>query len=189
MTNFPIHTVQTAPEASKPLLEAVKGKFGIVPNLLGEFAESPTTLKAYLELSATIGGGTLSPLEQQVVQITASVLNGCHYCVAAHSTIADGQKLSREVIDAVRANQPLADKKLEALRQFTITVVNARGWATAAEVAAFLGAGYSKAHVLEVVLSVALKTISNYANHLMDTPVDQAFSGRAIDLTAYRKAS
>jgi len=119
MTDFITHTKETAPEGSKPILEVVQGKFGFVPNLLGKFAEAPNVLKAYLDLDAITSQGTLSAVEKQIVQIAASRANGCEYCVAAHSTISDMQKLPADVINAVREDKVIADSKLEALRQFS----------------------------------------------------------------------
>lgn len=188
MKQFTPHTKETAPAAAKPILEAVQGKFGFVPNLLGNFAEAPNVLKAYLDLSAVFSQGTLSPLEQQVVLIAASRINGCEYCVAAHSTMSDMQKLPADVINAVRDDRAIADAKLEALHQFAKAVVSKQGWVGDAAVAAFLAAGYSKAQVMEVVLGVTHKTLSNYANHILQTPVDAAFAPRAIDLKQQRKA-
>lgn len=184
MTAFTTHTIESAPAGSKPILEAVKGKFGFVPNLLGRLAEAPNVLKAYLDLDAATSAGSLSAVEKQIVQIGTSRINGCEYCVAAHSVISDMQKLPADVIEAVREDKPIADSKLEALRQFTKVVVSKQGWACENSVSAFLAAGYTKAQVLEVVLSVTQKTLSNYANHILGTPVDQAFEPRRISLKA-----
>lgn len=189
MTKFTIHTAETAPEAAKPLLQAVNSKMGLVPNLLGEFAEAPNVLKAYLDISGNVAAGTLSPLEQQIVQITTSRLNGCHYCVAAHSTIADMQKLDHDTIEAIRDDRTISNPKHEALRQFTKSLVSKHGHVTDPETDALLAAGYTQAQILEVVLSVAMKTITNYANAIMHTPVDGAFQARAIDPGSLRKAS
>lgn len=182
MTQFTIHTKDTAPEAAKPILEAVQEKFGFVPNLLGSLAEAPNVLKAYLDLDAITSQGTLNATEKQIVQITTSRANGCEYCVAAHSVISDMQKLPADVINAVREDTPIADSKLEALRLFTKKVVAKQGWVCEDTLNSFLNAGYSKAQVLEVVLSVTQKTLSNYANHILGTPIDQAFQSRNISL-------
>lgn len=182
MTDFITHTKETAPEGSKPILEAVQGKFGFIPNLLGKFAEAPNVLKAYLDLDAITSQGTLSAVEKQIIQIAASRANGCEYCVAAHSTISDMQKLPADVINAVREDKAIADSKLEALRQFAKSVVSKQGWVCENTVNNFLAAGYTKAQVLEVILAITQKTLSNYANHILGTPVDGAFQSRAISL-------
>lgn len=186
MTLFTIHNEQTAPEVSKPLLAAVKGKYGLVPNILASMAEAPNALKAYLDLSVATASGSLNAVEQQVVQITVSRVNHCHYCVAAHSTVSE-KSVPASVLDALKNGKKLEDGKLEALRQFTLAIVEKQGFVGAGETQAFLNAGYSKAQIIEVVLSVTLKTFSNYFNHIADTPVDQAF--KAHEVQALKKSA
>ncbi len=178
-TGFTVHNVETAPEAARPRLEAGQKMLGFVPNLYGVLAEAPNVLEAYQMLSRIYDQGSFSKTEQQVVTITANIENGCTYCVAAHSTLAQMQGVPADVIAALRDEQPLADAKLEALRRFARAVVVQRGWVEDAEVQAFLDAGYTRGQVLEVVLGVAFKTLSNYANHMTDTPRDAAFEATA----------
>jgi len=179
MSTFNPHNTESAPDGSRPILEGAQKSLGFVPNLYGVLAESPAALKAYTGLSAAYGGSSLDATEQQVVLITAAALNGCEYCVAAHSTIAGMQKLDGDVIGAVRDDRPIGDAKLEALRQFTQAVVRERGWVPADQVETFVAAGYTKAQLLEVIVGVGLKTISNYVNHIVDTPVDEQFAANA----------
>jgi uncharacterized peroxidase-related enzyme len=189
MSTFTIHTKETAPTASKSLLEAVNGKYTFVPNLLGGMAESPTVLKAYLDLAGATAAGTLTGLEQQIVQIVTSRLNSCEYCVAAHSTVSDMQKLPADVINAIREGKTIADSKLQSLQQFTTALVEKRGLPSDEDTAAFLKAGYTKAQALEVVLSVGLKTIANYIEHVIHAPLDAAFQPRKVELKNNRKAA
>ncbi len=109
--------------------------------------------------------------------LTASRLNGCEYCVAAHSTVAKLSEVPASVVNAVREDRPLEDPRLEALSQFTRLVVEQRGWVGEAAVDAFIDAGFTRAQVLEVVLGVAMKTLSNYTNHLAEPALDAAFAG------------
>ena len=180
MSQFPIHTLDTAPEASKPYLDGAKKAFGLIHNLVGEFVESPAVIEGYLGLAGALKKAGLTDLEREIVLISASVENGCHYCVAAHTTVTQAQGLDQAVIAAVRAGGPIADARLEALRAFTVAVVRERGWVSDAEVTRFLDAGWTRANVLEVVLGVGLKTISNYVNHIAGTPVDAAFQANAF---------
>lgn len=177
MRHLTVHTMETAPESSRPLLEGAKRKNGFVPNLLGVLAEAPAALEAYISVSDLLAKSSLTAAERETVLIAASIKNGCDYCVAAHSTIARMQKVPEEVIDGVREGTPVPDRRIEALRRFTETLVEKRGWATEQEVQDFLGAGFSRQQVLEVVLGVTLKTLSNYTNNLVDTPLDKAFAG------------
>ena len=179
MSIFSIHDDQTAPEASRPILEGAKAKYRFLPNLLGGLAESPAALEAYVTLSDIFDKSSLTPAERQVVILAISAENGCEYCVAAHSTVAAMLKLPGDVIEALRDGRPIADARLEALRNFAETVVKKRGWADEDDVQAFLAAGFDRAQVLDVVLGVAFKTLSNYANHLIATPVDDAFAAKA----------
>ena len=176
MTDFTTHTIETAPAAAKPFLETAQQNYGFVPNLLGTMAETPAILEAYMSLSGIFGKTELSETERQVILMTNNRLNGCTYCMAAHTTISKGAGVPQDVIDALRNGTPIADPKLEALRQFAITINETRGWPSDADTAAFLDAGYTKQTVLEVVLGTALKVLSNYTNHIAETDVDAAFS-------------
>ena len=178
MTDFTLYTPDDAPGQSGDLLADVQQKMGFLPNLYGMMAESDATLEAYLTLSKLVSKTSLSPAEQQLVLLAASVENGCTYCVAAHSSGARMAKLDKPVIEALRTGQPIEDARLQALRAFTEAVVVRRGHVKA-EVDAFLAAGYSKQNVLEILLCVAMKTLSNYTNHLVDTPLDDVLARMA----------
>ncbi len=176
MTEFTLHTPETAPEAAKPLLEKSLKSFGMIPNLHAVMGEAPATLEAYQTLGGLFQASSLTAVEQNVVWLTINVEHNCHYCVPAHTAIALSQSVPQDVVDALREERPLPDTKLEALRQFTLSTVRNRGVVDNAEVEAFLSAGYSKANLLDVVLGVSHKVLSNYVNHFADTPVDDAFA-------------
>lgn len=176
---FEIDNRETAPEASRDILKAVEQKYGFIPNLLGVMASAPGLLRAYTTLSALFDESSLSPAERQVVLIAASVENGCQYCVAAHTVIAAMQNVPPEVVHALRTSAPIADAKLESLRRFTQEVVATRGWPPAEAVLAFESAGYSSSQALEVILGIGMKILSNYTNHLAQTPLDAPFSRAA----------
>lgn len=174
MSLLPIPSLEQAPEASQATLTAVKGKYGFVPNLLAGLAHAPAALHGYLALADLVAKTSLSPAEQQTVALAVSTENGCGYCVAAHSVLA-GQVLSASQIAALRSGEPTGAPRIDALARFARAVVRARGWVEARELAAFLAAGFAREQVLEVLLGVAQKTLSNYANHLLETPLDSAF--------------
>ncbi len=173
--SFKVHTIESASEKSAEILGQVRSKLGFVPNLMGVFAESPEILQAYLALSDLVDQTTLTPLERQIALIGASVTNNCDYCVAAHTAISSMQKLPADVIQAVREDRSIGDAKLEAFRTFVQTVTDNRGFVSDEEKAAFLAAGYTNQNILEVILVVGMKTLSNYTNHLAETPLDDAF--------------
>ena len=179
MTDFTIHTIDSAPDASKELLGAAQAKYGFVPNLMGEMAEAPSMLEAYMTVGKALEGSSLTPQEQQVVVLTVSYLNQCDYCMTAHSAVAKMVGLPNGEISALRDGEPLSDAKLEALSTFTGILVEKRGRPSEEEVAAFLGAGYTRAQILEVIVGIAFKTLSNFTNHLADTPIDKQFASFA----------
>lgn len=172
MSRFTLHTHATAPEASRATLATVERKFGFLPNLVREMAEAPATLKGYVTLGELLEQTSLSPVEQQLVLASVSLANTCEYCVAAHSAGLRRAGLPPRELDAVREGRPLRDERLEALRQFAIEIVETRGRPDPRVVRAFRDAGYGNRQVLEVILAVGMKTISNYVNHIADTPLD-----------------
>ncbi len=175
MTNFTTHSIDTAPLKAKPILqEALKG-YGFVPNLYATMAEAPTILEGYTTLAGIFGKTDLSETERQIILMTNNRLNGCAYCMAAHTTLSQMAGVPASVIEALRNGTTIADSKLEALRQFSIQINQSRGWPSDAQIKAFLDAGYTRQTVLEVILGTALKTLSNYTNHIAETDLDSAF--------------
>ncbi len=181
MLNFPIHTIASAPAAAQPLLSRTQQSYGFVPNLLGGMASSPALLAAYIDASKAFASSTLSPLEQQLVAITVSHRQDCSYCIAAHTTVARMQNLDAAVVGALHQGLPLADAKLEALRQFTMQMVEQRGWPRTGQLELLLAAGYSQQTALEVVLGIALKVLANYTDHLVNTPLDAVFQAASVN--------
>lgn len=179
MSTFKLHTIASAPVGAAPILEAANKGLGFIPNLYAHLAEAPTALQAYKQLGALLEQSSLTPTEQQVVLISVSIENRCEYCVAAHSFLARNMvKVPAEIISALRNIQPVPNSKLNALALFAKAVVRERGWvAGSQELKDFFAAGYTQQHALEVVLGVSMKTLSNYANHLMNTPLDIVFAG------------
>ncbi len=175
MSRYTPHTAESAPEASRAGMDKAARKFGRLPNLIAVMAESPAALDGYLALHEIFGRTSFTPAEQQVLLLSVSTVSGCAYCVAAH-TMGGGKMagLSDPVLDAIRDGKPIPDVRLAALSGFASAMVEKRGWVSNAQIAAFLNAGFTKAHVFEVVLAVSLKTLSNYIDHIADTPLDAA---------------
>lgn len=175
MTEFTAHTPDTAPQASRRLLQSVEKQLGFIPNLYAAMAESSATLEAYQNLTTLFDKTAFTVTERQLVLLSISRYRNCTYCLAAHGTVANMQKIPTEIIQAVYYNQHLADAKLEALRTFTRAVLKADGWIEQKDLRMFYLAGYQKQHVLEVVLGISFKTLSNYVNHINGTPIDTVF--------------
>lgn len=174
MTEFPRHTNDTAPDGAEEALQQAEDKFGFVPNLIGHLAEAPNAARAYVTLDRLFGESTLTPVEQQVVLLSVAFENRCRYCVAAHTAGARMAEAPEDVIEALRSGRELPDSKLDALSSFTRAVVRDRGWVGEEELSRFLDAGFTRRNVLEVLLGVTQKTLSNYTNHLVDTELDPA---------------
>jgi len=175
--NFQLHTTESAPPDSQAPLQAIRERYGFIPNLAAVFAEAPgafrallSALKAYDDESLT-----LTQLERQVVLLSTSVANRCDYCTAAHSMLAHSLGLAREDVMALQRGMPLGDAKLESLRRFTERLVENRGRIDDGSLGSFLEAGYTKAQILEVVQGISLKTLTNYANHIASPPINEQF--------------
>ena len=172
---FPSHDQDSAPEASKPLLEQSQKAFGRLPGLHKVLAESPQAYEGYQVLHKLFTETDFDAEELTVVWQAINVENECHYCVPAHTGIAKMMKVSDEISDALRNETALPAPKLEALRTFTVQMFRQRGNVSDDQMKAFFDAGYGHRAVLDVILGMAQKTISNYVNHVAQTPVDDVF--------------
>ena len=174
MINFTTYTKENAPEGSREILSNVLERMKFIPNLMGKMAESPVALQAYLSLSELLKNSSFTSAQQQIIMLVISLENGCTYCVAAHSMSAKHANVTDDIIEALRQGQHLQDAKLEGLRQFVQAVVRDRGMLKEDRLQAFIDLGYSKANILDVILAAAMKTISNYANHIMHPELDSS---------------
>ncbi len=175
MARLTIHTVETAPEAAKPRVEAALKANGFIPNLIGVLANAPEALAFYQEVGKLNAANSLTPGEVEVVQIIAAKTNECGFCVAGHTKIATLKKLlSEQAIRASRELNPAGfdDAKLAALAAFTQAVMAKKGAVSDAELQAFLDAGYNRQQAVEVVMGVALATLCNYTNNLAQTAIN-----------------
>ncbi len=176
MIEATLHTKSTAPEESKPLLVDSKQVFGMIPNLHAVMAESPALLDAYKIVHELFQKTSFDEDELTVVWQTINVEHECRYCVPAHTWISYDMGVSQEISDALRNNTPLPTPRLEALRVFTLKVVRQRGRLEEQDVERFFEAGYTQQNILEVILGVSQKVMSNYTNHLFSTPLDRPFA-------------
>lgn len=173
MEPFTLHTIETAPEGAQKLLSEVEQQMKFIPNLYAVMANSPQVIRAYSEMGKLFGQTSFNQVEKNIIWLVISRTNGCHYCTAIHSMVAKMYHVPEEIIEAVRTYKPINDRKLQALRQFTVIMVEKRGWASEQEVQDFLSAGYTQAQILELIVGIAQKTISNYVNHIAGTPLDE----------------
>jgi AhpD family alkylhydroperoxidase len=173
MTMFTRHTIETAPAASRRPMTAVTAKQGYLPAAVGLLAESPEALDGFLRLSATFDACTLDPLAREVVIMTVAVRNGCHVCVAMHSARLAALGADPDLAAALRSGAPLGEGRLDAVRTFTLQVLDTAGEAGDEAVAEFLGQGFTRRNALEIVLGIGALTLSTLANRLTGAPVDE----------------
>jgi len=181
--NLPHHTLDSADADQRPVLEKAKAQVGFIPNMYAGMVNSPGLLETYLDGYARFraSSGFTAP-EQEVVFLVISRFNGCSYCMAAHSMLAAMKsKVPADTLEAIRSGTPIPDPKLAALAAFTERMVESRGLPDRADAEAFLAAGYTDRHILEIVLAIAVKTLSNYSNHLLHTEVDGMFAGYRLE--------
>jgi alkylhydroperoxidase family enzyme len=189
MSTFKIHTVESAPEASKPLLENSLKSFGMIPGLHAVLAESPEILKAYQILHDLFVNTSLNNEELTVVWQTINVEHECHYCVPAHTGIANMMKIAPAITEALRNKTEMPTEKLQALHEFTLAMVRKRGAVSEEELAAFFAAGYEQRNVFEILLGLSQKIISNYTNRIAETPVDAGFKKYAWEKSQVAKVA
>jgi uncharacterized peroxidase-related enzyme len=177
INGFKLHDPSTAPTDSTETLDRVQKSWGLVPNLHRVLAESPAALEAYATLWSIAEKTAFTPQERNIAYIAIIYENECTYCMAGHTNLSRMAKVEPEAIAAVREDRPIADPKLEALRQFVAKVTRNRGVVSEADVSAFKTAGYDNRAMLDVLVLAATKLISNYTNHLAQTPLDAFMKG------------
>jgi uncharacterized peroxidase-related enzyme len=177
INGFVLHDTSTAPSGSVEFLKGVQKAWGFVPNLHRVLAQSPAALEAYGMLWDIAERTCFTPQERNIAYLAIIYENECTYCMAGHTNLSRVAKVEPEVISAIRTGGPIGDARLEALRQFAAKITKGRGVVSQADVAAFKAAGYDNQAVLDVLVLAATKLISNYTNHLADTPNDAFMKG------------
>jgi len=173
MTKFRIHTIESAPEGSKPQLEALRASFGFIPNLAAAMAESPELLRGFLAVRDIYRTGTFTAAEVQVLSLTAAFENDCAWCMALHTLMAVQTGVSEADVRALREGRAPTTARLGALSDFARKMVRERGAVGARDIERLCGAGYTRAQALEVVLGMAFSLMANFAGHLVDAPLDE----------------
>lgn len=174
------HSPESAPEGSKEVLENVQKNMGAIPNIYSYMANAPSLIQTYTAgVEAFARSSGFSKVEQEVIFLSISRENACDYCMSAHSFLADNiSNVPAEVTDAIRNDQEIPDEKLRTLSDFTRKIVRKRGWIGPEDISTFVEAGYAERQVAEIITAVGLKTMSNYFNHINQTPADEMFGDR-----------
>jgi uncharacterized peroxidase-related enzyme len=179
MKNLKPLTIDCAPDAARKALKAAEKKYGFVPNMMATFAHAPALLNGYLELGAAWEEASLTAKERQLVLLTASVENKCSYGIATHATVLKSLSVDGETIKAVRAKLPLRDENQNALVAVTRELVSQRGFVTESIKERFFSSGYNEVSLMEVLVGIALMTMTNYWDHLSPVSIDPAFQAEA----------
>jgi AhpD family alkylhydroperoxidase len=179
MHNYQIHTLESAPEKSKPALQGLKASFGLVPNLAATMAESPVLVNGFIGAFGNFHGGTFSGAEKQVLLLSNAVANACAWAVAFHSTLALKEGVAAEDVRAVRDRRLPADAKLAALSSLTRALIEKRGHLDARDLNAFTAAGFTAAQVLEVIAGLAVSVMANYAGNITQPALEAPFQPQA----------
>lgn len=172
--------ISTAPAANQEALRSIESSLGFLPNMFATMGRSEAVLQGYLALDTQYAKSGFTALERNVILLAASIANECGYCVPAHSTILKGfVKADAALVDAIKKGEPTADAKINALVDFTKELANNRGHISNESFEKFLAAGYTQVNALEVLVGLALKTITNYIGHIANVAVDPAFAPEA----------
>lgn len=165
-------SIEAAPAAAHPLLEAVRKQIGSVPNLFRLTATSPAALEGYLGLNGALAKGALNAATRERIALAVAQINGCGYCLAAHTYL--GKNVAKLADAEIAANRRglSNDAKASAAVAFAVKVTKDRGAVSEADLAAVREAGYSDAEVVEIVAHVALNTLTNYINEVFKTDID-----------------
>jgi uncharacterized peroxidase-related enzyme len=175
-TRFVPLTIETAPDAARPLLQATAGNFGFVPSPVARAAHSPALLKHLLAGFAAFDRTSLSPLEREVVALTVAFEIECSYCMSMHSALlARSPETPPGFVESLRTGSPLDDPKLQALRQFVRDVVHTRGRVSEESWRALDAAGFTEAQALDAVLGTGVYLLSTLTNVVTRAELDPPF--------------
>ena len=179
MPNYPIHTIDSAPENSKSGFEQLQQAFGVIPNIAAAIADSPKLINSLVCVFQQVHSSSLTEQEIQIVLLTDAVANSCTYAVAFHTVLALQAGVSSEHTGAIRGQRVPADKRLAALSTLAKTLIEKRGHLSEQELDSFIAAGFTKEQVLEVIAIVAASTITNYAGTIANPPLEDPFRQHA----------
>jgi AhpD family alkylhydroperoxidase len=175
MEQFPIYTIDTAPEASKPALRDLHAAFGMIPNIAGAMATSPVLINSLVGLFGRVHGGSFTEAQIQTLLLTNAVTNACAWAVAFHTALALKEGVAPRDVDAIRAGRSPTESKLGALSTVARTLIEQRGRIADQDREAFLAAGFGTNHLLDVIAVVAASTITNYTGNVTNPPLEPPF--------------
>jgi alkylhydroperoxidase family enzyme len=179
MTRFPVHTLESAPERSKPAVKQLQSAFGMIPNIAGAIATSPVLINSLVGLFGIVHGGSFTEAQVQAVLLTDAVTNESVWAVAFHTALALKEGIDPADVQAIRERRSPKDSKLAALSALARTMIEKRGHLDDQDVDRFIAAGFGKDHALEVIAIVAASTITNYTGSITKPPLEAPFRDHA----------
>jgi AhpD family alkylhydroperoxidase len=179
MHTFPVHTMESAPEPSKPSLEMLQSAFGMIPNIAGAMSTSPVLIGSLVPLFQQVHGGSFSEQQIQVLLLTNAVTNACTWAVAFHTALALKEGVDAADVQAIRERRAPRSPKSAALSTLARNLIEKRGRLEEPDVSRFLQAGFTQAHLLEVIAVSAASTITNYSGNVTRPPLEAALEPHA----------
>src|SRR5262245_35086118 len=178
MPDYPVHTIETAPEQSRPALQGLQQTLGRIPNLAATMAESPVLMNGFIGAFGNFHGGSFTGPQRQVLLLTNAVRNRCGWAVAFHSTLALAEGVSAEDVAAIRDGRTPRDPASAALSTFTAALIEARGHVEPAVLEAFVAAGFRADQALEVIAGLAVSVLANYTGNVTQPPLEAPFQAQ-----------
>jgi AhpD family alkylhydroperoxidase len=179
MARFPVNTIQSAPEASKPALEQLRAAFGVIPNIAAVMSNSPVLINSLVGLFGNVHGASFTEAQVQILLLTNAVTNECTWAVAFHTALALKEGLDPADVQAIRERRLPQDSQHAALSLLARTLIQKRGRLDDQDIEQFVGAGFDRNLALEVIAAVAASTITNYTGSVTRTPLEAAFQEHA----------
>jgi alkylhydroperoxidase family enzyme len=179
MTTFPVNTIDSAPELSKPAMQQLQSAFGMIPNLIGAISTSPVLINSLVGLFGNVHGSSFTEAQVQTVLLTDAVTNDSPWAVAFHTTLALKEGIDPADVEAIRKGRLPKDGKLAALSGLAKAMIEKRGHLDDDDTRRFLAAGFGKDHLLEVIAAVAASTITNYTASITRPPLEKPFQDHA----------
>lgn len=166
MAHFTQHSIESASPEGAEILQNIQNGYGFIPNLFSYMIEAPATVEAYLQLTKLLEKTSLTPAQAQVAMLAASMTNRCNFCAVAHRAIGKKSGANQQTLDALANGYEIEDADDKAIATLVKAIVEKRGWLEDEDLLAFYGAGFKQQQVFELILTVTIKTLSNYSNHL-----------------------
>jgi alkylhydroperoxidase family enzyme len=178
MTTYRVHSIDSAPENSRPALQDLRQAFGLIPNVAGAMAESPVLLNGFVGVFHRVHAGSFTEAQIQILLLTNAVTNGSPWPVAFHSALALKAGVSPEDVQAIRERRAPGEARFAALSALARAMIEKRGHVNDHDLATFRAAGFGQDQVLEVITVIAVSAMTNYAASITEPPVEAPFEAQ-----------